>query len=520
METIMGLAARKKQNVEVDQEEDIEGDRIGKVGPWNLWVPTSMERSCKIAQYDPITRAPKTTWCTARTAGSNLFYHYVGRQDQDIVLFYVIKDDPEADEDWLSVGYLNGKPVLKGQRGGLSVTRDNKGLTPETLQAILGDNFDPIMVMLAEKAKEMSGVHPAKEKVRAAARDPELFKKMLKGHSEEENKAMMTMISEMKDISPEVLTLLADETDSLILYRVTHNPLTPAEALEKIVDRGIKTHNWTAPSELADHPNATPELLRKLAEHLPENYLSTVAANPRTPVDVLLNLSNVNSYYISAGLVRNPSLPPEGIENIINQGLNTVKNIPAPSIVENPNITPDQLVRLMDMSAQIKEYALKSPKLPMDVLLAQLDQPISWATRQAYLNPNVPVERLVQFMEDPKNASWQNAMLQNPAMPADILRKWYNMPHEEGDDRMYYMLRNPRLPEDIMLSVAKKGNKDERQTLAGNPGVTDAVLQILVRDRSAGVKDFAMHVLQKRQAAAEAAAVNEAMTRIIRRLIR
>ena len=36
------------------------------------------------------------------------------------------------------------------------------------------------MTIFAEKAKEMSGVHPAKEQVRAAARDPELFKKMMK----------------------------------------------------------------------------------------------------------------------------------------------------------------------------------------------------------------------------------------------------------------------------------------------------------------------------------------------------
>ena len=136
MVTLKGLAEREKQTVEVDQAVDIEGDRVGKVGPWNLWIPTTMEKSCKIAGYDPVTRVPKTTWCTARTAGSNLFYHYVGSQDADIVLFYVIRDDPAADEDWLSVGYQNGKPVLQGARGGLSVKRDNSGLTAQALQKI------------------------------------------------------------------------------------------------------------------------------------------------------------------------------------------------------------------------------------------------------------------------------------------------------------------------------------------------------------------------------------------------
>jgi hypothetical protein len=167
MVTIMGLAERKKSSVDFGQNIDIEVDRVGKVGLWNLWMPTSMERSCKIAQYDPITRVPKTTWCTARTSGSNLFYHYVGRPDADIILFYIIKDNAEGVTDWLSIGYYNRKPDLKGTRGGLSVDRDNNGLTAEKLQNILGGDYDAIMLELAQKAKEMSGVHPAKEKVKA-----------------------------------------------------------------------------------------------------------------------------------------------------------------------------------------------------------------------------------------------------------------------------------------------------------------------------------------------------------------
>ena len=48
----------------------------------------------KIAQQDiPLidTKEPKTTWCTARTKGSNLFYHYISRGNILAFLFYIIK---------------------------------------------------------------------------------------------------------------------------------------------------------------------------------------------------------------------------------------------------------------------------------------------------------------------------------------------------------------------------------------------------------------------------------------------
>jgi len=514
MVTLKGLAERQKQTVEVNQEEDIEGDRVGKVGPWNLWMPTSMGRSCKIAQYDPVTRVPKTTWCTARTAGSNLFYHYVGSQDADIVLFYVIRDNPAADEDWLSVGYRNGKPVLEGARGGLSVKRDNSGLTAQALQAILGGDYDPIMRMLDERAKSMAGVHPAKEAVRAAAKDLVLFKKMMKGHSKEENDSMKQMIIAVPDISPEVLNLLADDSDRDLNYRIATHKRSPPDALDKIVDKDLKARNYGVAVLAAENPNMRPETLRTLAGALPENYMGAVAQNPNTPVDVLLDMSRGKNDYALNTLVFNRSLTAEMIENILNY-----KNIARISsrhvMLDNPNITTAQVVKIFNTGGHATEYALKHPKLPMDILLDTLAAPISFNLRTAYLNPNVPPEMLVRLMDDPKHKSWQSELLQNPSMPAHILRRWVEF-EKEDTGFMFYVLKNPNLPEDLMMRIAKKSPKDDRMTLVRNPGITDAVLQVLAKDRAPAVRNFTMYVMRDRAAAA----VNETMMRVLRRILR
>lgn len=513
METIMGLSERKKQNVEVNQEENIEGDRVGKVGPWNLWVPTTMERSCKIAQYDPITRAPKTTWCTARTAGSNLFYHYVGSQNSDIVLFYVIKDDPKANEDWLSVGYLNGNPILKGQRGGLSVKRDNSGLTPEMLQSILGSDFDPIMGILDKKAKDMAGIHPAKEKVRAAARDPELFKKMLKGHSEEENLAMKKMIIDIPDVSPDVINLLADNPDQELVHSIASNKRSPTEALDKIATIALKKHNYGIANAAANSANMRPETLRMLAASLPVNYMHVVASNPNTPADVLLDMSRGDNVYTLRGLVYNPNLSTEMIENILNYS-NPADILTIDMLLNKPNITSEQVLKIFKMGGVLSDRALKHPKLPMDVLLDMLDKPISWRTRQVYLNPNVPIETLTRFMDSSENDAYKAEMLQNPSMPAYILHRWFDT-GDRDTAFLVFLLRNPNLPEDLMLKIAKKAPADTRADLAANPGVTDAILQMLTKDRAAKVRDVANIMTRRRREA-----MNEAVMRIISRLIR
>jgi len=514
MVTLKGLAERQKQTVEVNQEADIEGDRVGKVGPWNLWMPTSMERSCKIAGYDPVTRVPKTTWCTARTAGSNLFYHYVGSQDADIVLFYVIRDNPAADEDWLSVGYRNGKPVLEGARGGLSVKRDNSGLTAQALQAILGGDYDPIMRMLDERAKSMTGVHPAKEAVRAAAKDLVLFKKMMKGHSKEENDSMKQMIIAVPDISPEVLNLLADDSDRDLNYRIATHKSSPPDALDKIVDKDLKARNYGVAVLAAENPNMRPETLRTLAGALPANYMGAVAQNPNTPVDVLLDMSRGKNDYALNTLVFNRSLTAEMIENILNY-----KNIARISsrhvMLDNPNITTAQVVKIFNTGGHATGYALKHPKLPMDILLDTLAAPISFNLRTAYLNPNVPPEMLVRLMDDPKHKSWQSELLQNPSMPAHILRRWVEF-EKEDTGFMFYVLKNPNLPEDLMMRIAKKSPKDDRMTLVRNPGITDAVLQVLAKDRAPAVRNFTMYVMRDRAAAA----VNETMMRVLRRILR
>ena len=306
MDTIPGLAGREKSHFEVNvSEEEMESDRVGKVGPWNLWMPTTRERSCKIAQFDPITLKPRTTWCTARMAGSNLFYNYVGRPGENMTLFYIIKDDPSDISDWLSVGFVNGVPELSGKSGGMSVDRENEGLTEQRLMSILGPYYDETMQALTARNEELGGKHPARARIEEAALDPATFASLLRGLGKEELEDMKKIILQEPDVHPEIIAKLARDKSPSIRADVVHHPSADAETLRMLAtDESLSVRRGVAANR------KTPvDVLETLADER-ELWL-WVARNKNTPADKLFLIAEDPDAGIIRALLANINLPEE-----------------------------------------------------------------------------------------------------------------------------------------------------------------------------------------------------------------
>lgn len=203
-----------------------EGEYLGKFGEWNLWLPYTKESSAKIAGYNPVTYDSDTEWCTAITRGSNLFYNYVGK---DSFLFYIIKDNPSGDEDWLTLGVLiRGSEVVfdfTGKDGGLSVNRINEGLTEEDYSRILGESWGVIKSRIyseVEKFKftDESGKgryeSPSKRFIFHLAQNISDFKKEFGPKSNNEKKEFISLIMS-SDPSEEV-------RKEILLWEAKTNP--------------------------------------------------------------------------------------------------------------------------------------------------------------------------------------------------------------------------------------------------------------------------------------------------------
>jgi hypothetical protein len=361
METVLTLATDKKAKLVVNvSEEEMESDRVGKVGPWNLWMPSTRERSCAIAQFDPATKAPKTTWCTARMAGSNLFYNYIGRPGAEMTLFYIIRDNPSEVIDWLSLGFINGKAQLDGKDGMMSVDRDNKGLTTARYREILGPDHDQIMQILQAKNDSLGGVHPAREKINAGARSLKGLRYLLQGLNDEEALDMKRMVSHSEKAADEVLAFLSEDADNLIRAAVASNGNTSEKTLRKMSDDVLSVKeavaaNKNTPGDVLDS-FITSEYLRHI-----------IAFNPSTPERTLVELYHDYWGYsdIKIALAKNVSTPKSILRSISESSNDGYTQIAA---ALNPNADPELKFNIAKKGNYEARHTLSYSDTPPDIL--------------------------------------------------------------------------------------------------------------------------------------------------------
>jgi hypothetical protein len=360
MDILNELVSQKKQNVDISKttEDQVQGDFLGKVGPWNLWMPTTRENSCRIGAG--------TTWCTARTSGSNLFLSYVARPNENIVLFYVIKDEAETKEDRLSIGFTNGKPNLGGGFGGLSVDANNSGLTKAKLQKIFGDDFERILSILNKKSKSISGQHPAKAKMIEAAQDVELLKNLTKGLSVDEKiDFYQTAVSSGSragvDISDVLNFLVNSDDDRVKLVVLNGGNKIPENILLKLATNS----NANVRKHVAMNPKTPEGFLAKLASDEDEGVRFLVAKNKNTPEHILSVLANDDNSGVRSEIARNPKATKEILDKLSEDENVSVRR----GVVDNFNVTGDLLTKLSyDESTMVLTGIIYRSNVPVEVL--------------------------------------------------------------------------------------------------------------------------------------------------------
>jgi len=178
---LVGLSYAKESKVKVQADEAPPSIYIGKVGPWNLWLPKAMNDSIRICGFDPVTKKSHTTWCTCYIEGQNLFYNYNGAQK---LLIYVIRDnprpfpDPAGQFDYFSFGFKGGK-LIAGGGGGTTIDRDNKGTSDRIWSQVFGEFKNDIFEMMYNAVRDSGGDSPSVEMPNIAMKDINILKQAL-----------------------------------------------------------------------------------------------------------------------------------------------------------------------------------------------------------------------------------------------------------------------------------------------------------------------------------------------------
>jgi len=514
---ILNLAARKKQRIEV-KKVDIEQDRVGKFGPWNVWMPTTRDSSVEIAQYDPVTLEPKTTWCTARTAESNLFYNYAGR---GIILFYLIKDNPTGDNDWLSVGYVGGKMVFNGD-GTESVNRANKGLTIKTLQKLLGKYYKEIVAVMDQKVAALGGAHPAQQKFKDAAQNVDVYNDLVRGLSQEESTDLKKMLMDtQRAIIPDVIRLLArDKSKDVVEHFVVSGHPLPDDMTDEYIDsndpfkrrkaalqKNLSSeqltkladdpHEWTRVT-IAGRKDLTPDMQLKFAndksvqvrQQLISVYLDQEAKRLNLPENVVELLLNDPSPSVQLTLVRYGVVPQDKLNLFLDSGDNQTKSAIA-------QITSDPAVinRLAaDPSQQVRRAVAYGRGITPEAARMLLKGATSDILYPLASNRKVPPDLLHVIASKTKDPAIMMGLASNASLSIDDLKNLINYTGRKKDD--------------VAASVFQYQPIEKLEQLAVDPEIDEMIrakITVAIADRPNQPQVFGL---------------NEVFERVIRRLLR
>ena len=402
---------------------------MGQFGPWTVVMPHTTESSCYWAN-----KGGQVSWCTARTQSQNLFLSYVGREG-GIILYYLLNslETPENKNYKVSIGFRNGKAVLSGQAGGLTVNSKNEGLTKEDLKKILGEHYENIMSTLTQHAGSIGGEHPAKREMDTLATDPKKLEAKLKTFKDKKaSEDFIKIIYDNPNRSQEVLKFILSNNPSdqvlLDVYgKYYNNPENLSAFDQEIIDFGMKNFPCDAIFGAAAVASNSPEHLMRVAEiavaaprrHF--GYLTYLLKNKYTTDDVLMKLME-SSFFIEnyhedfSDFVTKHRATPEILlklsDEIASRGLDSKHNelgkqfLPSNRVAYSVASHPGASLETLKKYAMSDDYGLRfhvaNNTGPVAVqFLPTLARDKEYGIRAAVAkNPNTPLEILLMLSKD------------------------------------------------------------------------------------------------------------------------
>ena len=447
-----------------------EKDIFFRSNGWSVAMPQTTEASCDLGAG--------TTWCTARKGEEeqNLFLSYVGRGDQDIILFYVMKDgaDPKTDP-WsrLSVGFINGEPAFDQGAGNISVNAANNNLTEDKFNQLLGENVAALFLKkMMEKAESVSGKHPAKKELEEIALNVNKFKQKMDSFRNEDYRLdfienVLNTYVNTYNISPEIFHLLADDKNEDVIRMISSNRKAPPEVLNKISNI---TNNVYIIKNICRNPNTPEEVLKKFAVNDDKDIRHSASLNTNITPAVLEILSRDTSEKVRANVANNIKITPSIIETLSKDESVSVLM----ALAKNTRLSEEKLVELANHRNEfVKDAVAHNPNLPSEALRILADSEFMDIRELVAKNTNTPPDALALLAKD-YTAIGKNSGFVNKAIAM-----------------------NPNTPTKTLLLLAKGAEVAVRGVLFYNDKLTKEVLEVLANDEDYHISDRAIKALEK-----------------------
>lgn len=436
---------------------------------YKVVMPHTKESSCLYGA--------KTTWCTAATQSANLFYNYVGRKENNVILYYIIKKDGDPvsnPSDKISVGFVHGKPVFDGKRGGVTVDAANNGLRKVALEKILGEKFEPIIEALQKHCSVIGKEHPAKKAIQkiALSNDPNALDKFTRGNDSEERKHSISTLMQY-ELGPVMLSSLSNEASTHVRTLVAKNPNTSPETLAKLANED----DYEVQLVVGKNPNTPIQTLVKLSSSIYVYVQHSVAENPSTPAEILEKFSNEKSSGMKVCVAKNPSTSRAILEKLASDYWPAVRS----AVAENPN-TPEDLLETLanDKLLNVKISVILNPKIS-ERLMMKLASDENRQVRQSVAGSRKISTKIIEMLANDPEPSVRVFLTLNENLPFEVFEKLAN---DENTDVRKYLVRNEKIPQQILMKL-----KDDKDRVT-REAATDALSRLESSIKSEGLRQL------------------------------
>jgi len=276
-----------------------------------------------------------------------------------------------------------------------------------------------------------------------------------------DNSEIIERLKNCPDLNSEILSALAGSDEWVVRQAVAWHDNTPASILETLAN-----------DDDSDVQQAVKERSLPLDwRFMTQDEKVEALQSDEIATDIIETLASSENWSLRQAVAWSPSTPDSVLARLRDDDDNDVK-----FAASEGRILP---VEWRFLSVSDKKERLAEQPVPKDILAVLAVDPRDRDVRRAVaLHSGTPEELLSKLAED------DDANVQSGVRERELPDQWKSL---DDDDRVA-ALREPGVPEAVLMILARSGNWQIREAVGLSPAAPDAILELLLNDEDSDVQ--------------------------------
>ncbi|GAB4312275.1 MAG: hypothetical protein Kow0069_12980 [Promethearchaeota archaeon] len=307
-----------------------------------------------------------------------------------------------------------------------------------------------------------------------AAKHPQVHPRIMAHLAKEGNEEVRQLVALNWAVNPEVLDMLASDPNPSIRKHVVNSPRVRLEVLTFLFDDPDPEVRDLVRHKLAENSGTSPELLALLAKDSNPSIRRRVAGNGRTPARLLEELALDLEVSVRKSLASNKNLPESVLERLVRDPHPDVR-----AIMASRDLPGDLLAVLTeDPNSNVLEHLAENPSCTPDILATLARRGDRWVRQKLVQNPGLTADTLAELVGD----AHLEVLVEVARHPAADLRILAQLAASHHVEVRREVSRNPKADATVLRLLTNDPDVEVRRGVACHPRTSPELLRSFVND--------------------------------------